>query len=119
MNGMSDPSFMVALWPTAQVKGIADSVELPDSDHNESLQLKFPFALWTRAMIRTLIWRKYRVNMSLASVGRLLAQLGLSCQRPLAKASEQNPSLTEQWVKKEYQRIRAWAKQEGGRDIVC
>jgi len=77
------------------------------------LQLKFPFALWTRGMIRTLIWRKYRVKLSLASVGRLLAQLGLSCQRPLAKAFEQNPSLVEQWVKTEYPKIQAQARREG------
>jgi transposase len=77
------------------------------------LQLKFPFALWTREMIRVLIWRKYHVKLSVASVGRLLAQLGLSCQRPLAKAFEQNPSLVEQWVKREYPRIRAQAKREG------
>ena len=77
------------------------------------VQLKFAFALWTRAMIRTLIWRKYRVKLSLASVGRLLAQLGLSCQRPLAKAFEQNPSLVEQWVKSEYPKIRAQANREG------
>src|SRR5262245_49858519 len=64
-------------------------------------------------MIRTLIWRKYRVKLSLASVGRLLAQLGLSCQRPLAKAFEQNPSLVEQWVKSEYPKIRAQANREG------
>jgi transposase len=77
------------------------------------LPLRFPFALWTRAMIRTLIWRKYRVRMSLASVGRLLAQLGLSCQRPLRKVFEQNPALAKQWVSREYPRIRAWAKREG------
>lgn len=77
------------------------------------LQLKFPFALWTRGMIRTLIWRRFRVKLSLASVGRLLAQLGLTCQRPLAKAFEHNPSLARKWVKQEYPRIRAWAKQQG------
>ena len=77
------------------------------------LQLKFPFALWTRGMIRTLIWRKYHVKLSLASVGRLLAQLGLSCQRPLAKAFEQNPSLVKQWIKTEYPKIRAQANREG------
>jgi len=77
------------------------------------LQLKFPFALWTRGMIRTLIWKKYRIRLSLPSIGRLLAQLGLTCQRPLVKALQQNPSLVEQWLKKEYPRIRALAKREG------
>lgn len=42
------------------------------------LQLKFPFALWTRGMIRTLLWKKYRIRLSLSSIGRLLAQLGLT-----------------------------------------
>ncbi len=35
--------------------------------------------------------------LSLASVGRLLAQLGLTCQKPLSKAFEQNPSLVEEF----------------------
>lgn len=76
------------------------------------LQLNFPFALWTRGMIRTLIWKKYRVRLSLPSVGRLLAQLGLTCQRPLIKALKQNPSLVEAWIKKESPRIVARAKRE-------
>jgi transposase len=91
-----------------QIRWIYQTVTLKNP-----LQLRFPFALWTRAMIRTLIWRKYRVRLSLASVGRLLAQLGLSCQRPLSKAFEQNPALAKQWVSREYPRIRAWAKREG------
>src|ERR1700688_2100908 len=47
------------------------------------LQLGFPFALWTRAMIAKLIVKRCGVRLSLASVGRLLAQLGLTCQKPL------------------------------------
>lgn len=91
-----------------QIRWIYQTVTLKNP-----LQLRFPFALWTRGIIRTLIWRKYRVRLSLASVGRLLAQLGLSCQRPLSKAFEQNPALAKQWVSREYPRIRAWAKREG------
>ncbi len=44
------------------------------------LQLKFQFALWTREMIAELIWKRWRIKLSLASVGRLLAQLGISCR---------------------------------------
>jgi len=41
------------------------------------LQLQFPFALWTRAMIGTLIRRQYGIKLSAISVGRLLAQPGV------------------------------------------
>lgn len=77
------------------------------------LQLNFPFALWTRGMISTLIYRKFGVKLSLSSVGRLLAQLGLSCQKPLFRAWQQDPSRVEQWLGREYPRIRALAKREG------
>ena len=40
-------------------------------------QYKFPFALWTRNAIATLIFRRYHIRLSLNSVGRLLAQLGI------------------------------------------
>lgn len=76
------------------------------------LQLGFSFALWTRAMIRVLIAEHCEVRLSLVSVGRLLAQLGLSCQKPLWRAYQQDGSRVEQWLKKEYPRIRALAKRE-------
>ena len=41
-------------------------------------------------MIGTLIWRQYGIKLSAISVGRLLAQMGLSCQKPLSRAFEQD-----------------------------
>lgn len=76
------------------------------------LQLKFPFALWTRPLIRTAIYQKYGVKLSLPSIGRLLAQLGLTCQKPLSKAIEKNPTLVKAWLKKEFPEIQRLAKSE-------
>ena len=74
------------------------------------LQLRFPFALWTRGMIAQLIVQQFGVKLSLASVGRLLAQLGLTCQRPIFFAYQQNPTLVERWLAEEYPAIRTEAK---------
>lgn len=76
-------------------------------------QLKFKFALWTRKLIQQLIYRKFRIKLSLPSIGRLLAQLGLTWQKPLRKAYEQNPSLIEKWLKKQFPYIKRRAKETG------
>ena len=77
------------------------------------LQLRFEFALWTRAMVRELIRERFGVRLSEVSVGRLLRKLGLSPQRPLRRAYEQDPKLVDAWRRTDYPKIRALAKAKG------
>lgn len=77
------------------------------------LQYRFEFALWTRDMIRILLREEFGLRLSLASVGRLLKQLGLTCQRPLFRAMEQDPKRVRQWREQEYPVIREQARQTG------
>lgn len=76
-------------------------------------QFKFEFALWTRAMVRSLIRERFNVALSEVSVGRLLRKLGLSPQRPLIRAYQRDPELVADWVKNEFPKIRAEAKTAG------
>src|SRR5919106_767446 len=73
---------------------------------NDPRQLQFAFALWTRAMVRELIRREFAVRLSEVSVGRLLRKLGLSPQRPLYRASQQNPEAVARWKAETYPQLR-------------
>jgi transposase len=76
------------------------------------LQLKFTFALWTARMIGQLIDKKFGVKLSKASVCRLLAQLGLTPQRPVWRAYQQKPEEVQKWLQEEYPRIRRFAQRK-------
>lgn len=76
------------------------------------LQFRFEFALWTREMIREVIFKKYKLRLGLSSVSRLLKQLGLSCQRPIFKAWQQNEQQVKNWLKKVYPNLKDRARRE-------
>ena len=80
---------------------------------NDPRQLQFAFALWTRAMVRELIGREFGVRLSEVSGGRLLRRLGLSPQRPLYRAYQQNPQAVARWKAEIYPQLRAEAAEVG------
>ncbi len=72
----------------------------------DPLQFKFAFALWTRQMIASLIEKQFGIKLSKTSVGRLLDQLGVTAQRPLWRAYQQNPEAVDKWLEKEFPAIK-------------
>jgi transposase len=76
-------------------------------------QLQFDFALWTRWMVRDLIKRMFDVELTEQSVGRMLRRLGMSPQRPLVRAYEQDPEAVRRWKTETYPAIREHAAQVG------
>lgn len=76
-------------------------------------QMQFPFMLWTRRVIAALIEREFGVKLSLSSISRYLARWGLTPQRPLKRALEQDAGVIRQWLDVTYPEIEARAKAEG------
>jgi transposase len=76
-------------------------------------QLQFDFALWTREMIRELIRREFGVTYTARGVGNLLHRMGLSPQRPLTRAWQQNSDAVAHWKAVEYPTIHREAQVEG------
>ncbi|MCB0394938.1 MAG: IS630 family transposase [Bdellovibrionales bacterium] len=75
-------------------------------------QLEFGFMLWTRDAVAELIKDRFKVRLSKWTVGRLLKQWGMSPQKPVKKAYQQQPEVVKEWLDKEYPRIARKAAQE-------
>lgn len=63
-------------------------------------------------MIQEIIFKKFNVKLGLSSVSRLLKQLGLTSQRPIFKAWQQNSQQVNNWLKKVFPKIKTRAHQE-------
>lgn len=75
-------------------------------------QLRLPFALWTREAVQHFLADRFDVHVSVWTVGRYLANWGLTPQKPIRRAYEQNPAAVRRWLKEEYPAIRSAAKRE-------
>lgn len=76
-------------------------------------QYGLDFGLWTRQIAATLIEQKFEVSLGLTAVGRLLARLGLTPQKPLQRAYQRDPQAIERWQRETYPGIAAAARQSG------
>jgi transposase len=82
-------------------------------------QFELDFALWTRELVREVIKRKFGVEYTVQGVGKILRRLGLSPQRPLVRAYEQDPERVRRWKEEEYPTIHAHAIVAGATIFFC
>ena len=78
-------------------------------------QYGFDFGLWTRQIVAALIAQKFGVRLGVTAVGRLLAELDITPQKPLRRAYERDPVAIERWKATEFPRLRARAKRDGAK----
>jgi transposase len=73
----------------------------------------FDFGLWTRRIVQMMIQEKMGIELCLTSVGKLLASLEITPQKPLRRAYERDPFAVELWQREDYPQIRNRAKKLG------
>lgn len=78
-------------------------------------QYGFEFGLWTRQIVAELIARKFKTQLGLTAIGKLLARLEITPQKPLRRAYERDPAAVTQWVEQDYPRLKRRAKRAGAR----
>ena len=76
-------------------------------------QYGLDFGLWTRRIVQLLIREKLGIELGLTAVGRLLASLEITPQKPLRRAYERDPAAVDLWVKQIYPKLKKRAKRLG------
>jgi len=76
------------------------------------LNMGYPTKLWTRSIVKEIIFKQFGLTLSIRAVGDLLASIGLSFQKPLQRAYQRDPKAIEHWKTVEFPSIKAQAKKE-------
>ena len=76
-------------------------------------QYQFEFCLWTLQIIRKMLKKEHGIELSKSSISRLLNQMGLSAQRPVYKAYNQDPKGVKSWLTRTYPELYKDAKKNG------
>ena len=106
-RGGRKPAFLKP-WQAAGIVGIIRE------RYPEQLKLPLPYVLWTREAVQQLIFQKYKIQLALRTISDYLARWGMTPQKPVKSAYEQNPEAVKLWLEQEYPDIQARAQKEKG-----
>jgi len=76
-------------------------------------QYGFDYGLWSRRIVQQLIQERFQVELSLTSVGKVLASLDITPQKPLRRAYERDPQAVAAWKEKAYPALKRRAQRLG------
>jgi transposase len=77
-------------------------------------QLKLGLVLWTREAVQRLIQKRFGVHLAIRTVGDYLKRWGMTPQKPVSRAYQQDSEALKLWFEEEYPEIRKNALREKG-----
>ena len=78
-------------------------------------QYGFDFGLWTRQIVAALIAQRFDIKLGVTAVGRVLAELDITPQKPLRRAYERDPAAIKRWTQQTFPKLRARAKRRAAK----
>jgi len=66
----------------------------------------YPTALWTTKRVASVIEREFKVKLHRAHVGRVLSDLGWSCQKPERRALQRDEKAIEHWKRYRWREVK-------------
>jgi transposase len=82
-------------------------------------QLQLPGVLWTRGALAALIEKRFKVRLSLQTVGLYLRRWDYTPKKPQKRWLEQDAERVRAWLSEEYPAIKARAKRERALLLFC
>jgi transposase len=76
-------------------------------------QFYLEFALWSLAIIRSLLIDFKGVELNKSTISRLMKKMGLSPQVPLYRSYRQNPGKVNYYLRARYPKVAQWAREQG------
>lgn len=78
-------------------------------------QYGLDYGLWSRRIVQALIKQRMDIDIGLTAVGRLLASLDITPQKPLRRAYERDPEKVKHWLEERYPELKRRAKRLGAK----
>jgi transposase len=88
----------------------AQQTELVEIIQKGAVASGFETDLWTTKRVAEVVLKRFKIEYNPDHLGRVLHQLGLSCQKPAKRAREQRPEEAKQWRRQKWPRIKKGAK---------
>lgn len=78
-------------------------------------QYGFDYGLWSRRIVQALLKQRMDIDLGLTAVGRLLASLDITPQKPLRRAYERDPEKVRAWLEERYPKLKKRARKLGAK----
>jgi len=78
-------------------------------------QYGLDYGLWSRKIVQVLIKERMEIELGLTAVGRLLAGLEITPQKPLRRAYERDPERVKDWLEERYPKLKKRAQKLGAK----